>query len=808
MIQKLYTPFTWVSDKTRTRLAGLAAALLLAPAAAWAQAPANDDCAGAVTLTPGATCTTTAGTTVGATQSQAPIACNGFTSSNAADVWYKFVATGTTHVITVASPFDGVLESFSGSCTALISMGCADDAVSNGSETMTMTGLTVGSTYYFRYYGYTSGTTPNNGTLTACVTGAPAVPANDNCAGAITLTAGATCTPVNGTTAGSTQSQPAGACNGSTSGTANDVWYRFVATGTTHALTFASGFDGIIEAYSGACGTLTAIGCADAAGSNSSETVTLTGLTVGSTYYARYYAYTSGTTPATGAFTACLTTPATAPANDDCSGAVTLTPGATCTPTNGTVTGATQSQAAVACSGFTSPSARDVWYRFTATSTAHTITFAGGFDGVMEVFSGACGSLTSIACGDASVNAGETLTLSTLTAGAQYYVRYYPYGAAATTTPNFTVCVQTVPANDAAVLAIYTLGKAPVGSPVTVQAVIRNAGSATITGVPVTLSVTGVSPTTNSQLTGSIAPGATATVTFTAYTPATAGNNTLTVSLLADDVLTNNTLTYNQVVTSNTFSYANNTAFDPALSVGFGATSNSAFVARFTTPVDRTLTAVTAGIGGTAGATTPNPTIGNTVYGVAYSATGALLGRSPNYVITAADISTRKTFTFSTPINLPANTTFHVGMVQTPAVGSRYFPMATLPQNPTMASTFFTVAAAGGTLNDAAASNLGIFVIEAVADRVTGTSEALNRAVSLYPNPTSNGQVTLDVRGAKAQGALEVQVINTLGQTVHTALLRDNFENKLNLSQLASGMYILKVKSGDEFTVRHLSLTK
>lgn len=670
MSKKIYTPSTWVSDKVRNRFAALAATLLLAPAAAWAQAPANDDCAGATTLTVGATCTTTAGTSVGATQSRAPIACAGFTSAAANDVWFKFVATNTAHNITVASGIDGVLEGFGGSCTTLTSMGCADDATSNSSETLSMTGLTVGSTYYFRYYGY----------------------------------------------------------------------------------------------------------------------------------------QISATTPVTGTLTACVTSPAAAPANDNCAGAVSLTPGATCTATAGTVTGATQSQAAIACAGFTSPTALDVWYKFVATGTAHTITFAGGFDGVMEVFSGACGTLSSLACGDASVSAGETLTLNSLTVGNTYFVRYYPYGSTPTTTPNFTVCVRTVPANDASVDAIYTLGKTPVGAPVTVQAVIRNAGSASIpAGLPVSLAVSGATTFSNAQATTAAIPvGGTTMVTFTSFTPAAVGNNTLTVSLLGDDVNTNNTLTYAQVVNSNILSYANATTPDPQLSVGFGATATAAFITRFNNDVPRNLTAVNVGIEGGTNA------VGNTVYGVLVSSTGALLARTPNTVLTAADISTRKTFTFATP-QLIAAGNFYVGMVQTPAVGARYYPLATLPQSPTMAATFYTIspfnATTGGTLADAAASNLGIFVIEAVADRVTGTSAALNRAISMYPNP-SNGLVTLDVRGANAQAGLEVQVLNSLGQVVHKATVRDNFENKLNLSNLAAGVYTLKVKAGDEYMVRQLSLTK
>ena len=91
---------------------------------------------------------------------------------------------------------------------------------------------------------------------------------------------------------------------------------------------------------------------------------------------------------------------------------------------------------------------------------------------------------------------------------------------------------------------------------------------------------------------------------------------------------------------------------------------------------------------------------------------------------------------------------------------------------------------------------------------VLGTSKELNRAVSMYPNPTE-GVVKLDIRGANTtKGALNVSVINMLGQTVHTSSLKDNFTNEVNLSSLANGIYTLKVQTGNEFTTRQLVLTK
>jgi cytochrome oxidase Cu insertion factor (SCO1/SenC/PrrC family) len=78
-------------------------------------------------------------------------------------------------------------------------------------------------------------------------------------------------------------------------------------------------------------------------------------------------------------------------------------------------------------------------------------------------------------------------------------------------------------------------------------------------------------------------------------------------------------------------------------------------------------------------------------------------------------------------------------------------------------------------------------MIEAVVTGgALGTSAALSRAVDMYPNPAT-GLVMLAVQGANAKGQLNATVINQLGQVVHTARLKDNFTNELDLSSLSNG---------------------
>ncbi|MBW6482530.1 MAG: T9SS type A sorting domain-containing protein [Vicingaceae bacterium] len=124
----------------------------------------------------------------------------------------------------------------------------------------------------------------------------------------------------------------------------------------------------------------------------------------------------------------CAATPATVNADLLC-GSVTA----------GTVSNATNS-GIVACTGNAN---NDVWFSFVATSTVHNfdlLNIAGlTTDMVFEIFSGACGSLSSIACSDPESN-----QFSGFTIGQTYYVRVYTYGSTSATT-TFNLCIGTPP---------------------------------------------------------------------------------------------------------------------------------------------------------------------------------------------------------------------------------------------------------------------------------------------------------------------------------------------------------------------------
>lgn len=255
----------------------------------------------------------------------------------------------------------------------------------------------------------------------------------DGCSAATVLTVNANCSsPTAGTTIGATQTIP-----GCTGNADDDVWYQFTATAASTQITVTASatFDPVVQLFAGACASLISLSCQDDFGTAVTETINYSGLTIGQVYRIRVYNYGLGS--GSGNFTICVTNPPAAPANDACGGAVLLSVNSSCTYTNGTTSGATQSFAG--CSGTADD---DVWYRFTATNSVQSITVhpLGTLDMVVQVYSGTCGTLNSINCTDNTFSGqDETVNLVGLVAGQTYYVRVYDYYAG--NSGNFQICV-------------------------------------------------------------------------------------------------------------------------------------------------------------------------------------------------------------------------------------------------------------------------------------------------------------------------------------------------------------------------------
>lgn len=131
----------------------------------------NDDCSGATSLTPApagsGVCTTTSGTTFGATASAQSV-CAGQADD---DVWYSFTANSTTHQVTVdgITNFNAVVEVFDG-CSGT-SLSCVNATGNDGVESANLSGLTIGQTYLVRVYHNGTGAGENVlNSFTICIT--------------------------------------------------------------------------------------------------------------------------------------------------------------------------------------------------------------------------------------------------------------------------------------------------------------------------------------------------------------------------------------------------------------------------------------------------------------------------------------------------------------------------------------------------------------------------------------------------------------------------------------------------------------
>lgn len=296
--------------------------------------PSNDNCSSAQTLAVNSACSQTNGTTVGAT----PSIFSGCVGDADDDVWYKFVATSSVQTVSVTptSSIDLIVSVYSGTCSSLITQACVDNTFMSGTESTQLVGLTVGNTYYIRVYDYY---TDNPGTFQICVTGTPtAIPSNDEPCNAIHIPPVTTsCNYMEFTTVGATASMSAptpASCVGANfapyTGGFNsltaDVWFAITvpASGSITITTkpnmgTGSISDGVMALYSGTCGSLTQITCAEnynypGTVNDLQPMINQSGLTPGSTVYLRYWGFNK----AQGKFGICVTTNT----NDNCANAL------------------------------------------------------------------------------------------------------------------------------------------------------------------------------------------------------------------------------------------------------------------------------------------------------------------------------------------------------------------------------------------------------------------------------------------------------------------------------------------------------
>jgi hypothetical protein len=266
--------------------------------------PANDECTAAEALTVNADLNNgvvTAGTTAGATASPQADDVSGTPNT---DVWYSFDATNEEHRVQLLNVVNqgggtststdmgmGVYDSTAG-CDALVFTATSDPDILN------LTGLTIGTTYVVRVYGWFTSVQNNNFDISVGTPPPPPPPpANDECDDAVALTVNLDYDNTM-VTAGTTVGATASAQADDVSGTPNtDVWYTFEAIYDEHRVQLlnvvnqgggtSTSTDMGMGVYdlTGGCGALVFTATSDP------NTLNLTGLTPGTTYAVRVYGW-------------------------------------------------------------------------------------------------------------------------------------------------------------------------------------------------------------------------------------------------------------------------------------------------------------------------------------------------------------------------------------------------------------------------------------------------------------------------------------------------------------------------------------
>ena len=396
--------------------------------------PANDDCSGAIALNCGDVLT---GQITDSATGGTGTSCVG-TIGN--DIWYSYTGDGQVVTLTatgtIEEPQVEVYASTDGTCAGFTAGTCIASG-GTGEAVVTVNFVSViGTTYYVHVGNWINGDPGVTFDLAVTCEAAPTAPANDECSGAIALTANLddSCASFeSGTVEGATASAvDAAACGGTED---DDVWYSFVASDVLQTIklsNIAGSSTGLSTSlWSGDCGTLALV-----PGTCSTLNLrTVTGLTAGETYYVRVYT-TTATALQNTTFDICIGTPPPPPANDDCSAAIELTAGGDFSA--GAILGSnTSATSTVGLPVFICQTNRfnDVWYSVTVPAsgslTIETQAAPGTVmtDTVISIYTGTCGALVEVGCDDDTGTDNFSLEpLTGLTPGSTLYIGVWKWG--------------------------------------------------------------------------------------------------------------------------------------------------------------------------------------------------------------------------------------------------------------------------------------------------------------------------------------------------------------------------------------------
>ncbi|MBL7931176.1 MAG: hypothetical protein JNL60_04720, partial [Bacteroidia bacterium] len=242
--------------------------------------------------------------------------------------------------------------------------------------------------------------------------------------------------------------------------------------------------------------------------------------------------------------------------------------------------------------------------------------------------------------------------------------------------------------NEIEVVDIIAPGKFPVkfNSPETITTRVVNSSIGAQSNVTVALTAVGANPYSSTQVIQNFAPGASQTLTWSAYTPTATGTSTITAAVLFNDQdIANNTKVWTQSVSCDVMAeiYPNPTY---ASGIGFTNSSGGIFAFKQSQPVASTLTTISLRTWTSTSNTVP-------MYGVVLDATGNILATSTN----STPIAPTSTVTFNfVPFALNANTDYLFGVAQMTSSTAQAYPYAYATNTVFVHQHYYSIPLAGG----------------------------------------------------------------------------------------------------------------
>lgn len=217
--------------------------------------------------------------------------------------------------------------------------------------------------------------------------------------------------------------------------------------------------------------------------------------------------------------------------------------------------------------------------------------------------------------------------------------------------------------NDAAVIEVRAIGKIALSaySPDSIRATIANPGINALTGLVVTLTISGTNTFTTTTTVSSIASGGVAYIAFPPYTPTNTGACLITVSVPTDDNTTNNSFSYGLSVSDRTLGYTDTTRSF----AGSNGSFPTIYACKYRIVGSKIVSSVKFFIPSNSAA------VGAVCQGVVIDSTNTIRATSATYTLTAGDMGTYVSFNMIVPPVI-SNTSFFAGISVISGIGTYY----------------------------------------------------------------------------------------------------------------------------------------